>query len=219
MPHRTRTLICFGVCAAAAATSASLPPSSTSLHPVGPQVLAGILFYREVQIPKVLRFLRQFGPAAPRELFVGATLRVAPPAPFLPEEVHGTKVIGVGAFCAGTVEAGERALEPLRTFLEPIADVASADSAYTHRQAPVILNINTRWDDGDAERHIDWTRALWAATRPFSAGGVYVKFLGQEGAERVLEAYGPEKFERLVALKRKFDPTNFFRINQNIPPA
>ena len=54
--------------------------------------------------------------------------------------------------------------------------------------------------------------------RLFSAGGVYVNFLGQEGAERVLAAYGPEKFERLVALKRKFDPTNFLRINQNIPP-
>ena len=54
--------------------------------------------------------------------------------------------------------------------------------------------------------------------RLFSAGGVYVNFLGQEGAERVREAYGPEKFERLTALKRKFDPTNFLRINQNIPP-
>jgi hypothetical protein len=55
--------------------------------------------------------------------------------------------------------------------------------------------------------------------RPFSAGGVYVNFLGQEGAGRVLEAYGPEKFERLVAVKRTYDPTNFFRINQNIPPG
>ena len=257
------------------------------LHPVGPEVLAGILFYPEAQIPQVLRFLREFAPTAPRELFVGATLRVAPPAPFLPDEVHGTKVIGVGAFCAGTVEAGKRALEPLRTFLAPIADtiaprpytewqqvldagwtrgfdnywkaeylaalpdeaieavadsfhhmssplsdikisalgggaiadIAPAESAYTHRQAPFILNINTRWDDGDTERHVEWTRALWAAARPYSAGGVYVNFLGQEGADRVLEAYGPEKFARLIALKRTFDPTNFFRINQNIPPT
>jgi hypothetical protein len=55
--------------------------------------------------------------------------------------------------------------------------------------------------------------------RPFSAGGVYVNFLGQEGSDRVREAYGVEKFERLVALKRKYDPSNVFRINQNIPPA
>jgi hypothetical protein len=51
-----------------------------------------------------------------------------------------------------------------------------ADSAYTHRQAPFILDINTRWDDGDSERHIEWTRAFWEAMRPFSAGGVYVNF-------------------------------------------
>jgi len=100
-----------------------------------------------------------------------------------------------------------------------IADVAAADSAYTHRTAPFILNINTRWDDGDDERHIAWTRGLWQAMRPFTAGGVYVNFLGQEGANRVLEAYGQEKFDRLVALKRKLDPDNFFRVNQNIPPA
>lgn len=257
------------------------------LHPVGPDVLAGILFFAEEQIPQVLRFVREFGPSAPRELFLGTTLRVAPPAPFLPASVHGTKVIGIGVFHSGAVKDARRALEPLRTFLEPIADtiaprpytewqqvldaswtrgfdnywkaeylaglsddaidvvtasfhelssplsdikivalgggaiadVAPQDSAYTHRQAPFILNINTRWDDGDAERHIEWTRALWTAMRPFSSGGVYVNFLGQEGADRVLEAYGPEKFERLVALKRRYDPSNFFRINQNIPPA
>jgi FAD/FMN-containing dehydrogenase len=257
------------------------------LQPVGPAVLAGILFYREEQLPAVLRFVREFGPAAPREVFVGCILRTAPAAPYLPAELHGTKVISVGAFYAGAVEAGERALAPLRSFLEPladtiqvrpycawqqvldagwtrgldnywkaeylaglpdeaieivaesfheltsplsdiklsalgggaIADVAPADSAYTHRRAPFLLNINTRWDDNDSERHIEWTRALWTAMRPFSAGGVYVNFLGQEGSDRVLEAYGPEKFERLVALKRKYDPTNFFRINQNIPPA
>ena len=55
--------------------------------------------------------------------------------------------------------------------------------------------------------------------RPYSAGGVYVNFLGQEGAARVQEAYGPTKFERLRALKHKYDPTNFFHVNQNIPPA
>jgi FAD/FMN-containing dehydrogenase len=247
------------------------------LHPVGPEVLCGILLFAEEQIPDALRFVREFGLAAPREVFIGTTLRV----------VEGRKVIGVGAFYAGAIEAGERELEPLRTFLEPIsdsiaprpytawqqildaswtrgfdnywkaeylrdlpdeaidvvaehfhemaspladvkitalgggaiADVPPEDSAYTHRHAPWIININTRWDDGDADRHIEWTRNFWSAMRPFSSGGVYVNFLGQEGADRVLEAYGREKFERLVALKRKYDPTNFFRINQNIPPA
>ena len=55
--------------------------------------------------------------------------------------------------------------------------------------------------------------------QPFSFGGVYVNFLGEEGEERVRAAYGEEKFERLTALKRKYDPTNFFRLNQNISPT
>jgi FAD/FMN-containing dehydrogenase len=257
------------------------------LHPVGPVVLAGMLFFAEDKVPDVLRLVREFGPSAPRELLVACTLRVAPAAPFLPREVHGTRVIAVAACYAGAVEDGERALEPLRRAVEPVADtieprlytewqqvldagwtpgfdnywkaeyladlsedaiaviaahfheltsplsdikiaalgggaigdVASQDSAFTHRRAPFILNINTRWDDGDADRHVAWTRELWSSARPFSAGGVYVNFLGQEGSERVREAYGTHKFERLVALKRKFDPTNFFRINQNIPPT
>ena len=57
--------------------------------------------------------------------------------------------------------------------------------------------------------------------QPFSTGGVYVNYLGQEvdeGAERVQATYGPVKYERLVALKNKYDPTNFFRLNQNIKP-
>ena len=48
--------------------------------------------------------------------------------------------------------------------------------------------------------------------------GVYVNFLGDEGADRIRQSYGPEKYERLRALKRKYDPDNLFRLNQNIPP-
>ena len=56
---------------------------------------------------------------------------------------------------------------------------------------------------------------------PFASGGVYVNYLGgerDEGAERVRAAYDPQKYERLVRLKRKYDPENRFRMNQNIPP-
>jgi FAD/FMN-containing dehydrogenase len=89
--------------------------------------------------------------------------------------------------------------------------------AFSHRQAPYIININGMGPDpAERERLVAWARAFWTAVRPFSFGGVYVNFLGEEGEDRVRAAYGDEKFERLVALKRKYDPDNFFRLNQNI---
>jgi FAD/FMN-containing dehydrogenase len=64
-------------------------------------------------------------------------------------------------------------------------------------------------------------RDLWDAMEPYSSGSVYVNYLGQEadeGPERVKSAYGPEKYARLAAVKQKYDPTNLFRLNQNIKP-
>jgi FAD/FMN-containing dehydrogenase len=68
----------------------------------------------------------------------------------------------------------------------------------------------------DEER--EWVRNFWSALEPWHEG-VYVNFLGDEGAERVRQSYGPEKYDRLRTLKQKYDPDNFFRINQNIPPS
>jgi hypothetical protein len=94
------------------------------------------------------------------------------------------------------------------------------DSAMSHRSAPWVININSRWvDPGESAGHIRWTRELWSAVQPFSTGGVYLNFLGDEGDDRVREAYGPAKYDRLVALKNKYDPTNLFRLNQNIRPT
>jgi FAD/FMN-containing dehydrogenase len=93
------------------------------------------------------------------------------------------------------------------------------DSALSHRTSPFLLNINTRWPLGqDGEPHLAWTRSLFEAMKPFSEGKVYVNFLMDEGQDRVRAAYGPEKYERLVALKRRYDPDNFFRLNQNVKP-
>jgi hypothetical protein len=55
--------------------------------------------------------------------------------------------------------------------------------------------------------------------QPFSAGGGYTNWMGNEGPDRIRAAYGERKFERLVALKTRYDPTNFLRLNQNIPPS
>ena len=59
---------------------------------------------------------------------------------------------------------------------------------------------------------------MWAALAPHHTS-VYVNFLMEEGEERVRQAYGADKYDRLKALKRKYDPDNFFRLNQNIPPV
>ena len=90
--------------------------------------------------------------------------------------------------------------------------------AFSHREAAHGLLILANWSDrGESERNIDWTRDFFAAMRPHLSG-VYVNNLGDEGSERVRSAYGAN-YERLVALKTKYDPTNFFRMNQNIVPA
>ena len=88
--------------------------------------------------------------------------------------------------------------------------------AFGHRAARLLLNVNSRWADGPAEPHVEWTRELWDAMLPYSSGGVYVNFLGAEGDDRVREAYGEENWARLVELKRRYDPDNVFRVNQNI---
>jgi FAD/FMN-containing dehydrogenase len=89
--------------------------------------------------------------------------------------------------------------------------------AFSHRQAPYIININGMGPDpAQTSELVGWTRAFWEAMQPFSYGGVYVNFLGEEGQDRTRAAYGEEKFARLQAIKRGYDPTNFFHLNQNI---
>ena len=77
-------------------------------------------------------------------------------------------------------------------------------------------------DPAEAEKCIPWTREPWEAMQPFATGGVYVNYLGQEadeGVQRIKAGYGPEKYQRVVALKNAYDPTNLFRLNQNIHPT
>jgi hypothetical protein len=92
-------------------------------------------------------------------------------------------------------------------------------SAFEDRRAAHAVNIDAVWSEpARAPACIAWTRELWEAVRTYSTGRVYVNFLGEEGQDRVRAAYGEAKYERLQALKRKYDPTNFFRLNQNIRP-
>jgi len=258
------------------------------LHPVGPVVLAGPVFHPHEDAPEVLRFYREFIAAAPDELTTIFELSVAPPLPFLPEEVHGKPVVMVGACYAGSPDEGAEVVRPLKQYGRPIVDllepkpytalqsmfdplvphgwhrywkavevppltddaidtlvehssaptspksytivfqlggalarVGEDETAFGQRDAAHNVNINAVWteEDPDAERHIAWARGFFDAMQPHAGGRVYVNFLGEEGCNRVRQAYGAQNHERLVELKRAYDPTNFFRMNQNISPT
>ena len=258
------------------------------LHPVGPIVLAGQVFHPLEDAPELLRFYREFITAAPDELTTIFELSVAPPAPFLPEEVHGKPIVWVGACYAGSPEEGAEVVRPLKQFGRPIVDLlepkpytalqsmfdpmvphgwhrywksvelpaltddaidtlverASAqtssksycivfqlggalaragehETAFSQRDAAHDVNVNAVWteEDPDAARHVAWARDFFDAMQPHARGRVYVNFLGDEGGDRVRQAYGARNYERLVEIKRAFDPTNFFRLNQNVRPG
>lgn len=92
-------------------------------------------------------------------------------------------------------------------------------TAYTGRSAQFVMNAHARWDDAaDDGSFTGWARATFAATAPYAAAGAYVNFLTQDEQDRVQSAYGPN-FERLAAVKARYDPDNMFRVNQNIAPA
>jgi FAD/FMN-containing dehydrogenase len=97
-----------------------------------------------------------------------------------------------------------------------IGRVGVRKTAYAHRRARFSAIVIATWRDREqSEMHIQWARGLWQAMRPFATGGVYVNFLGEEGDERVRAAYG-DNYQRLVAVKHRYDPDNFFQLNQNI---
>ncbi|HSL63014.1 MAG TPA: FAD-binding oxidoreductase [Gaiellaceae bacterium] len=256
------------------------------LHPVGPELLCGLVAWPAAQTRDVLRLFRSFMADAPDEVMAIAILRTAPPAPFLPEAVHGRPIAAIACCYVGPPEEGADALAPLRALGAPVGDAltvrpytafqsmfdaswtpgfhnywkaeyltgipdegidSAAHYALSHssplsdfkfaalggavarvgedetatgfRQAPFVLNVNTRWaDPAESERHVAHTRELYDSFLSHSAGGVYVNFLGDEGEERVRAAYGDARLERLRQLKRRYDPDNVFRFNQNIRP-
>jgi FAD/FMN-containing dehydrogenase len=257
------------------------------LQSIGPIVLGGMLLHPMEDAPEFLRFYRDFIADAPDELAAAPILRLAPPAPFLPQEIHGKPVVGVIVLHSGSIEEAESLIEPLRHYGTPLIDgispkpfrvlqslldasarpglnyyvkseflpalsdeiidtivdhasqITSPQSviagfhlggavsrfeedatAYSHRDAAYSLIINCAWiEPAESEQHIQWTRTFWKALQPFSIGGAYVNFQSHdEGEDRVKATYGKAKYERLSALKQKYDSLNFFRLNQNITP-
>ena len=209
----------------------------------------------------------------------------APPAPFIPEAIHGQPTLAIMFVYDGDAESGQAALEPFRQLATPMAElvmpmpyvgiyemlkdaeqrspvshrslfletlddaaidtilermaapsspvamtqirilggamarVDAEETAFAHRDAPVMVVIVTPFEDmAEAPVHAAWTQAYYEALRP-RATGVYSNFLEAEGEDRIHEAYPEATYRRLADIKRRYDPSNLFRRNQNIAPA
>lgn len=256
------------------------------LHPVGPEVLAGLIVYPLDQAETILRKYRQFVDEMHSDLNIWAVLRKAPPLPFLPESVHGREVIVLALFFEGNLEQGEQAIEPLRSFGEPYGEhigrmpftawqkafdplltpgarnywkshnfsdlsdgaiataieyaaklpspqcetfigliggkagtVAPEATAYSARDTKFVFNMHARWESQEEDDAcISWAREFFNRVTPYATGSVYVNFMTQEEVDRIPSAYGPNH-KRLVQVKNKYDPNNFFSVNQNIKPS
>jgi FAD/FMN-containing dehydrogenase len=243
-------------------------------------LLTGLVLYPLARAGEVLRFYDEFASTVPDEINSAAALATLP---------DGTAVVGIAAAYNGPLDAGAKALEPLRHLGEPImlqiepksyvqvqhwldpfvpeglqyyetahfmrhipsgavevlADayarassphnllffqqlgnatnrVPADATAFGHRDAKYALVIVSAWSEAaDSERHVAWARGVRAATASHATGGIYVNAIGQPGewgTDVVRSAYG-SNYRRLSELKRKYDPDNLFRHNQNIPPS
>ena len=256
------------------------------LHPVGPDVLSGLIVFPIAEAKQVLQQYRDFMAEAPDELSVWAVLRQAPPLPFLPAEAHGQGMVALALCYAGDPKQGEALIEPLRGFGTPLGEhvgvqpytawqqafdpllapgarnywkshnfsklddalfdvvidaigrlpspeceiffgaiggattrPAPDSAAYGHRDTQYVMNVHGRWRDAaDDAKVIAWARDFFAASAPYASSGVYVNFLTADEGDRIRAAYGPNH-DRLVRAKRRYDPDNLFRVNQNIAPA
>ena len=98
------------------------------------------------------------------------------------------------------------------------ANVGAGDTAFGDRSAPVVLTLLANWTNpSDDAANISWARGTFERLRPAMKPGVYVNFMSGDEQSRVPEAYH-QRWERMVAIKSHYDPQNFFRLNQNVPP-
>lgn len=135
---------------------------------------------------------------------------------------HNFTELGDGALNSIIEYAGRLPNPQCEIFIGFIAGAANRVApdamAYAHRDARFVMNVHGRWDNVDEDQKcIAWARGFFAASAPFASAGAYVNFMTAEEGARVAAAYGAN-FDRLVATKKRYDPENFFHLNQNIKP-
>jgi hypothetical protein len=97
--------------------------------------------------------------------------------------------------------------------------VRTDEMAYPHRQRAWSLAIGASWKDTSRnDENIRWVRSFWKEIEPLASGGVYVNFMSEGEDDRIKVAYG-KNYARLVSVKNRYDPTNLFRVNENIKPT
>ncbi|MFD3003607.1 FAD-binding oxidoreductase [Pontibacter toksunensis] len=246
------------------------------LHPVGPQILGGMILYPMDKAMDVLRFYRTYSMETPEELSSAVGIITSP---------EGLPLIAVVVAWIGDMEEGEQHIKALREFDTPLADmigpmpytqmqkifdaavphgmhrytkmgylphleddllemivrhsnqvtspysivllncmkdaaakVDPADTAFAHRGEQWHFDIVAQWTNpSEASKHISWARSFWQEAESFT-NGTGINFLdADDGSDRVKLAFGAN-YERLAQLKQKYDPTNFFRLNNNVLP-
>ena len=98
------------------------------------------------------------------------------------------------------------------------AQIGADETAFGDRRDPFILNLLANWSEPSADAgNVAWIRGLFNKLRPAMKPGVYINFMSGDEQDRVPEAYH-ERWDRIVEVKSHYDPNNFFRLNQNVPP-
>ncbi len=136
---------------------------------------------------------------------------------------HNFAMLGDGAINLAVEYAGRLPSDECEIFFGQLGGQVSRlpqdATAYPHRDAAFVMNVHGRWQKpGDDARCVGWAREYYEKMAPFADGSVYVNFMPEDETDRVKAAYGGN-YQKLVAAKKKYDPDNFFRLNQNISPG
>lgn len=198
---------------------------------VGPAVIIMACYFGDdlAEGERLLAPVRQFGPplvdliqpmAYPDVLALIDP--IAPDGRNYYQPGYSVKVLS-DEFIDTMVEWAKKMTSPFSAFLihhvhGAATRVAPDATAFALREPHYIVMHDAAWDEGPAEPHLEWVRASLAAMQRFAMPGLYVNFIVGEKEEAVRDSYRGN-YERLAVLKRKYDPTNFFRSNQNVKPT